>query len=151
MDVRTLGATWDEVAAGFRWQIPARFNIAADTVDRQRSDAIALIHEDEAGAIYVRLCEADVPDTVKDHPAVAAFYQELCAAYPEIDDWPEDDLDKCPWSVAHDRSDGYVLMCMQWGSVADDAAQLVVELADKHRLLCYDPQGPSVYLPDRLK
>ena len=51
MDVRTLGRTWDEVAARFAWQIPERFNIAADTVDRQPGHAVALIHEDEAGAI----------------------------------------------------------------------------------------------------
>ena len=51
MDVRTLGSTWASVAAGFRWQIPERFNIAADTVDRQPGHAVALIHEDEAGAI----------------------------------------------------------------------------------------------------
>ena len=35
MDVRTLGSTWASVAAGFRWDIPERYNIAADTVDRQ--------------------------------------------------------------------------------------------------------------------
>jgi acetyl-CoA synthetase len=51
MDVRTLGSTWAAVAAAFRWQIPERFNIAADTVDRQPGRAVALVHEDEAGAI----------------------------------------------------------------------------------------------------
>ena len=54
MDVRGLGETWDEVRTRFRWRIPARFNIARDTVDRWADatpDASALIHEDESGAV----------------------------------------------------------------------------------------------------
>jgi len=41
-----------DLRAGFRWQIPARYNIAAATVDRWAAKAparIALIQEDEAG------------------------------------------------------------------------------------------------------
>lgn len=54
MDVRHLGSSWDAVRAAFRWQIPARYNIAADTVDRWAArdpGALALIHEDEAGRV----------------------------------------------------------------------------------------------------
>ena len=54
MDVRGLGADWDDIRARFRWRIPARFNIAADTVDRWAQAtpaATALVHADEAGNV----------------------------------------------------------------------------------------------------
>src|SRR5688500_7665492 len=62
MDVRSLGSSFDEIRANFRWQIPARFNIAVDTVDRWAEAtprATALIHEDEDGAVH-ELSFADV-------------------------------------------------------------------------------------------
>lgn len=62
--------------------------------------------DEEAGEVYARLCEGDVSD-VKPNPAVDAFYAELVANHPEIDDVPEDQIDDhelCPWSCAMDRS-----------------------------------------------
>jgi acetyl-CoA synthetase len=56
--------TWDDLRRDFRWEIPARYNIATDTVDRhaaERPNAIALIFENEAGAIQ-RLTFAEVRD-----------------------------------------------------------------------------------------
>ena len=47
-------ATYDELRRDARWDIPARYNIAADTVDRhaaQPPGGLALIVEDEAGAV----------------------------------------------------------------------------------------------------
>jgi len=46
--------TYEDLRREFRWRIPARYNIAADTVDRQaaaRPDAPALIVEDERGTV----------------------------------------------------------------------------------------------------
>ena len=37
---------------------------------------------------------------------------ELTDKYPQIDDWPEDDIDECPWSIAFDVSEGHILMPM---------------------------------------
>jgi acetyl-CoA synthetase len=45
------GGSDDTVRASFRWRSPARFNIAVDVCDRQRADRVALIVEDEAGAL----------------------------------------------------------------------------------------------------
>jgi hypothetical protein len=59
----------------------------------------------EAGQIYVDLCESR-QTALQAHPAVRAFYDQLYAAHPEIDDIPEeriDDHEYCPWSCAHDR------------------------------------------------
>jgi acetyl-CoA synthetase len=54
--------TYETLRDTFRWEIPERYNIAADTVDRHaatRPEDLALIFEDEAGAIS-RLTFEDV-------------------------------------------------------------------------------------------
>jgi len=103
----------------------------------------------EAGDLYLKLCEQTwVPIDRK--PAVDAFYTELTNRYPEIDTVPEDELDACPWSCAHDRSGLHVVMAMRW-SMCAEIAPVVHELAAKHGLVCYDPQESKVYLPQCLK
>lgn len=37
-------------------------------------------------------------------------------------------------------------MNLQW-RVSDDMLDAIVELAEKHELVLYDPQGPTVYVP----
>ena len=108
-----------------------------------------VLSSEEAGKRYARLCEGDVSDVVE-HPAVTAFYDELVANHPEIDDIPEervDDHEYCPWSIAMDRSPGHVIMCCVW-SRADYVRGLVAELAIKHGLVLYDPQEEAAIFPD---
>src|SRR5258707_4060648 len=46
------GTSYEEICAGFRWQIPRRFNIAEATCDRHvGSNKPALIVEGSAGAV----------------------------------------------------------------------------------------------------
>lgn len=45
------GGSYDTVRDAFRWRIPVRYNIAVDVCDRQPADRLALIVEDEAGAL----------------------------------------------------------------------------------------------------
>ena len=48
-----VGTTWDEIGRGFRWQIPARYNIAVDVCDRWAAsdpERVAIIHVDDAGS-----------------------------------------------------------------------------------------------------
>ena len=104
----------------------------------------------EAGELYVKLCELEWTPT-EESPAVNAFYKELCRAYPEIDTLPDDQVDDCPWSCAHDRSGLHVIVAMSWGEKTTPVAQFVVDLAEKCGLVCYDPQGPDVYLPPRFQ
>ena len=102
---------------------------------------------DEANGRYAHLCEGNVDDVVE-HAAVHAFYDELVAKHPEIDDVPEDRIDDheyCPWSVAMDRSPGHIIMCCVW-SRAEYVRSLVGQLASKHSLVLYDPQeGTATY------
>jgi hypothetical protein len=107
------------------------------------------ITDQEAGDLYVKLCEQTwIP--IEQNAAVDAFYAELNSRYPEIDTLPENELDSCPWSCAHDRSGLHVLMAITWSRCAD-VSSVVVELAAKHGLVCYDPQESKVYLPPDLQ
>jgi hypothetical protein len=104
---------------------------------------------EEAGELYMKLCEQTwIP--IEEHLAVESFYRELCRTYPEIDTFSADEVDDCPWSCAHDRSGFHVLIAMSYGDRTTAVAQFVVDLAKKHDLICYDPQGPDVYLPPSL-
>jgi hypothetical protein len=100
--------------------------------------------------LYLKLCKQEwVP--VADSPAIEAFYSELCRTYPEIDSLPEDLVDESPFSCAHDRSGLHVVIAISYGERTRPVAQYIVELAEKHGLVCYDPQGPDVYFPSHLK
>lgn len=102
----------------------------------------------EAGALYVALCDGDTSG-VRGHPAIEAFYAELVAKHPEIDEIAEDqvgDHDLCPWSIAFDRSEGHILMCCVW-SKADYVSELLKSLAAKHGLALYDPQSERIHYP----
>lgn len=106
------------------------------------------INNKQAGEIYLRLCEGNSSE-IPPNPAIDAFYNELTAKHPEIDDVPEDQIDNtefCPWSVAFDRSPGHLIICCVW-SKAEYVENLIRELATKHGLLMYDPQSEKVYLP----
>ena len=47
------GKTYDEVLAGFRWQVPERYNIGVDICDKwaPQRDRLALIFENAAGRV----------------------------------------------------------------------------------------------------
>jgi hypothetical protein len=107
---------------------------------------------DQAGEIYLRLCE-DWPYLEGDNPSVAAFYEELIDHWPEIDTIAEDkvgDFKFCPWSCALSHSGKAVVMSCVWSKAAEVGAY-ITSLARKHELVLYDPQANRLYLPDYLK
>lgn len=98
------------------------------------------LSDQEAGKLYIRLCEGDISG-VQAHPAVDAFYGDLIARHPEIDSIPEErvgDFDYCPWSCAIDRSPGHVITACVW-TKAEYVDQLIHELARKHGVAVFDP------------
>lgn len=100
--------------------------------------------------LYAALCDGDTSG-VQAHPAVGAFYDELVANHPQIDDISDDEVDDhdlCPWSIAFDRSDGHIVMCCVW-SKADYVSGLLKSLAEKHGLALYDPQAGRVHNPGK--
>lgn len=65
---------------------------------------------------------------------------ELLARFPDSDDGP--------WSdYPPDQTNRILMLGIRWG--ADNAViDAITELARKHKLVVYDPQGPDVHLPD---
>jgi hypothetical protein len=103
----------------------------------------------DGGKLPLRLCEGDISG-VAPHPEIAAFYSEITALHPEINDISDDqvdDTDLCAWNVPFDRSSGHITMCCGW-SKADYVRDLVSRLAAKHGLAFYDPQSGRVTYPD---
>lgn len=104
---------------------------------------------EEASSLYLMRAREKIK--TKWHPSIEAFYGDLCRRYPELDDLEEDDVDQSPWSCAHDRSDGYLVMCLNDGNHLPQAAKFVFELAARHGLICFDPQGPTLSVPPGLR
>ena len=107
------------------------------------------LDDEQAGDLYVKLCEERWAPT-EENAATLAFYNELSTRYPEIDDVSGKDLDDCPWSCPHDRSGLHVLMTIRWSKYGE-VTPVVYELAERHDLVCYNPQEGKVRLPNRLK
>jgi hypothetical protein len=100
--------------------------------------------DEEATRRYVSYCEEeDLSPYIEPSEKVASFLKELTEQYPQIDDWPEKDLDNCPWSIAFDVSEGHILMPMVF-SRAKEMYTVIVSLAEKHGLVCVDPQSSKI-------
>ncbi len=46
-----VSSSYEEARAGFRWEVPERYNIAADVCDKHPPERLALIHEDVDGKV----------------------------------------------------------------------------------------------------
>src|SRR6201995_5447996 len=42
---------YEELRAAHRWEVPDRYNLAADVCDKHPADALAMIHEHHVGAV----------------------------------------------------------------------------------------------------
>lgn len=113
-------------------------------------EAEKTLTDEEAGAIYVKLCE-EWPYLQGDSPKITAFYRDVISKWPEIDTIPEEkvgDFDFCPWSCALDHSGMAVVMPCVW-SKATEVASYIESLARKHNLLLFDPQAGRIVVPER--
>ena len=81
--------------------------------------------------------------------AVYAFYIELTSHYLDIEMVAEEERDSCPWACALEVSGVHVIMAMRPDKYAN-VFPLVLQLADRHGLVCFDPQNAKVHLPSRL-
>jgi hypothetical protein len=130
------------LAAEYHPLNPLSYDLAVRHTAQRLSDA-------DASKSYGDLCDSNV-EGVAANPAIEAFYDELTARHPEIDDIPEEEIDNtdlCPWSIAFDRSPGRLIMPCVW-SKAEYVDGLIRELAAEHGLAVFDPQQDKVTYPD---
>jgi hypothetical protein len=105
--------------------------------------------DDEAARQYALLSEGK-PASGKFDSQVYAFYFRLTELYPEVDMVSEGDLDACPWACAIDMSGSHAIMAIR----PENAERLIPELlalAERHELVCFDPQACKVHLPPHLR
>jgi hypothetical protein len=84
------------------------------------------------------------PDRSSDTVSVMAdFMADLTDRYPHLDSLPEEDRTNSPWSGDINVSDGQVLIAVG-GSQCADVVEFIMELAEKHALVCFDPKTCSI-------
>jgi hypothetical protein len=108
-----------------------------------------LITSVEAEAVYRELCVGD-ESHVRPHPAVNGFLADLVLVYPELSRIPASQTEESAWTQDFDVSSAHVLMFIKW-SRANDVWPIVAELAPRHGLVCYNPQGRFVLYPPELQ
>ena len=76
------------------------------------------------------------------------FYVELMELFPppEAFSAEERELNPVPWADSPHGSDRLVWLSIRWSAKGEDL-DTIVELARKHDLVLYDPQGPSFHSP----
>ena len=111
--------------------------------------ASAVMTAKEAGRRYEQSMDAD-PDTVPPDPRAVAFHRELTARYPSLTAQPPEEWESSPWSGNPVVCGDAVIMTMGW-SAADTVFRFARELAERHELVLYAPQGGAVYSPPSLR
>ncbi|GLY38702.1 hypothetical protein Amsp01_047260 [Amycolatopsis sp. NBRC 101858] len=109
----------------------------------------AVITAEEAARKYAEFAARE-PAAVPADPRALAFHRELTARYPSLRDLPVEELENSPWNGDPVVLGEAVLITMSW-STADAAVLFVWELAERHMLVLFDPQGPTVYSPPMLR
>lgn len=82
-------------------------------------------------------------------PRLVAFITELSRRYPSIDEVPERDVDRSPWSNGFEIAGDLVWLNVTW-SRAQEVARHVAKVAEQTGVIIYDPQEDRVILPTRL-
>jgi hypothetical protein len=101
----------------------------------------------EASATYLRLLRRDTAG-LEPSDAIQDFLSEVTKRFPEIDDIEdEDELEECPWTCAFDKSTCHVIVTMRWGC-EEDVAPWLIETANRHGLVCFDPQAGETHAPE---
>lgn len=106
------------------------------------------ISDREAADLYVTMSDGRYPPN-EFNAEVYSFYCRLIQCYPEIDLVPENELEACPWACALDVSDSHLIMAIQ-PNKSYSVVPVVLELAEQHGLICFNPQSGKVHLPSRL-
>jgi hypothetical protein len=98
----------------------------------------------EAAEDLLRRYYDDGEDVFEADPALESFRSDVLSQYPALEDTGKDETS--PWAMTPAASDRFVEFNLSWHA-EDKALVTIVELARKHRVVLYDPQGPDVHSP----
>ena len=96
----------------------------------------------------LRLLELDDESVFEPSAELERFYAELLERFPPPESFALDELATAatPWADGPDGSNRLVSLSIRWSANGDDL-DAIVDLARKHDLVLYDPQGPSFHSP----
>lgn len=87
---------------------------------------------------------------LKPQPAMKAFFNHLLRRYPNLDNWPNDNVTECPWEEQPRFNPQYLVFNL----LAEHIEQLeavIIDMALANGLAVYDPQTPDLHLPPALE
>ncbi len=118
--------------------IKYEYDLGVFYTEHPQSDSMAMDR-------YIAFCEQnDLTTYIEPNLKVKNFVQDLTKTYPQLNDWPEDDIDNCPWSNDFDISEGHVIISMSF-SRAEEISNLIIQLATKYGLVGIDPQSGAIF------
>jgi len=108
----------------------------------------AVTTEEEARSLLHRFREKDDSRVFHASEDLLHFYDELLVRCPALESYDDDESRAAgsPWSVTPERSDRVIELNIRWRA-PDAMVDTMVELARKHQLVMYDPQGPTLHSP----
>lgn len=97
--------------------------------------------DEEATTIFERLSALE---PAPPRPELIAYVDELLKQYPE--DVPDSEIDDVPWAATPLRNEivGNLFYCAISWSHYEEVATFMCDLADKHRLVAFDPQSNTL-------
>jgi hypothetical protein len=101
--------------------------------------------DDDVRAMVKRCGGTDHPEGELDE-RIVGFYEDLRSRYPDFPPYGDDS----PWmSMPLGVGIDHVSMTMSFGERSDGVIELISDLADRHGLTMYDPQGDEIGRPDQ--
>lgn len=96
-----------------------------------------------AAAVLDRLAEGD-DEAVRPDARNLAFHADLLERFPALETLSDAGMEASPWNMSPDATDRRVILCMAWSTAAKTSA-VVLDLARRHGLVCYDPQSSQIH------
>lgn len=85
----------------------------------------------------------DLDRCIEPDPHIAAFLAELTDRYPRPGTLPQAEQEDSPWCADFNDSGGDTLLAMG-GSHCADAVEYILDLAERHEIVCFDPETRSI-------
>lgn len=107
-----------------------------------------VVHEaEEAEALLEPWYERGDDSAFEASPDIARVADELRRRFPDDPSLDPPD-ESSPWAdLPFEQSERLLVLSLRW-SADDNVLDTIVDLADEHELVLYDPQGPDIFLPN---
>lgn len=103
------------------------------------------ITAEQADRICHHLAEGQA-GVVEPDDGVRAFHEELTARFPDLESLTDEEMETSPWSMSPEGMPTCVITTIRWPR-AQELAAFVIDLAERHGLVCYNPQDRTVHNP----